>query len=54
MSDLKGADYDKKLIWKTGEGFDVKPYFRSGDLEGIPGYNAGFLPVPEGPACHQQ
>jgi methylmalonyl-CoA mutase len=34
-SDLKGADYDKKLIWKTGEGFDVKPYFRSADLEGL-------------------
>jgi methylmalonyl-CoA mutase len=33
--DLKGADYEKKLIWKTGEGFDVKPYFRSEDLEGI-------------------
>ena len=34
-SDLKGADYEKKLIWKTGEGFDVKPYFRSEDLAGI-------------------
>jgi methylmalonyl-CoA mutase len=23
--DLKGADYEKKLIWKTNEGFNVKP-----------------------------
>jgi methylmalonyl-CoA mutase len=30
--DLKGADYEKKLIWKTEEGFDVRPYYRSGDL----------------------
>ncbi len=31
--DLKGADYDRKLIWKTGEGFNVKPYYRKEDLE---------------------
>ena len=31
--DLKGADYEKKLVWKTGEGFDVKPYYRNEDLE---------------------
>ncbi|NVO19025.1 MAG: acyl-CoA mutase large subunit family protein [Bacteroidetes bacterium] len=30
--DLKGADYNKKLIWKTQEGFDIKPYYRSEDL----------------------
>ncbi|MCP4553401.1 MAG: methylmalonyl-CoA mutase small subunit [Bacteroidetes bacterium] len=33
--DLKGADYDKKLIWKTNEGIKVKPYYRSEDLNGI-------------------
>ena len=33
--DLKGADYSKKLIWKTGEGFEVKPYYRSEDLQGL-------------------
>jgi methylmalonyl-CoA mutase len=32
IKDLKGADYTKKLIWKTTEGFDVKPYYRSEDL----------------------
>lgn len=31
--DLKGADYNKKLVWKTLEGFDVKPYYRQEDLK---------------------
>lgn len=29
--DLKGADYEKKLIWKTAEGFSIKPYYRAED-----------------------
>lgn len=33
--DLKGADYDKKLIWKTEEGIDVRPYYRAEDLQKI-------------------
>jgi methylmalonyl-CoA mutase len=33
--DLKGADYHKKLIWKTDEGINVKPYYRAEDLEGL-------------------
>lgn len=32
QKDLKGADYEKKLIWKTPEGFNVKPYYRAEDL----------------------
>ena len=32
MKDLKGADYEKKLVWKTDEGFDVKPYYRKEDI----------------------
>lgn len=35
MKDLKGADYDKKLVWKTTEGFNVRPYYRAEDLENI-------------------
>jgi len=35
VKDLKGADYHKKLIWKTDEGFDVKPYYRAEDLQGL-------------------
>ncbi|MCF0177039.1 MAG: acyl-CoA mutase large subunit family protein [Bacteroidales bacterium] len=34
-TDLKGADYDKKLVWKTQEGFNVRPYYRAENLEGI-------------------
>lgn len=33
-ADLRGADFDMKLIWKTREGFDVMPFYRSEDLEG--------------------
>jgi methylmalonyl-CoA mutase len=33
--DLKGADYDKKLIWKTEEGIDVRPYYRREHLAGL-------------------
>ncbi len=35
MRDLKGADYDRRLVWKTMEGIDVRPYYRSADLEKI-------------------
>ena len=33
--DLKGADYNKKLVWKTAEGFPVRPYYRAEDLKDI-------------------
>jgi methylmalonyl-CoA mutase len=33
--DLKGADYQKKLIWKNSEGIDVRPYYRSEDLAAL-------------------
>jgi len=33
--DLKGADYDKKLVWHTLEGFNIKPYYRAEDLKDI-------------------
>ena len=32
-ADLKGADYDKKLVWKTGEGFNAQPFYTQADLE---------------------
>ena len=35
MVDLKGADYEKKLVWRTNEGFKVKPFYRREDLEGL-------------------
>lgn len=32
-ADLKGADFDKKLVWKTNEGFNVKPFYRAEDIQ---------------------
>jgi Methylmalonyl-CoA mutase, N-terminal domain/subunit len=34
-ADLKGADFEKKLVWKTNEGFKVKPFYRQEDLKGL-------------------
>ena len=34
-ADLKGADFTKKLVWKTNEGFNVLPFYRSSDIENI-------------------
>lgn len=31
--DLKGANRDKKLVWRPIEGFNVEPYYRSEDLD---------------------
>jgi methylmalonyl-CoA mutase len=36
ISDLKGADFNKKLIWKTNEGFEVEPFYRKEDTDGLP------------------
>lgn len=36
LRDLKGADYEKKLVWKTLDGFKVRPYYRQEDLKHIP------------------
>ena len=34
-ADLKGADFEKKLVWKTNEGFKVNPFYRNEDLQGV-------------------
>lgn len=34
-ADLKGADFNKKLVWKTNEGFNVLPFYRAEDIEGL-------------------
>ena len=31
-ADLKGADFNKKLVWKTNEGFNVMPFYRLEDV----------------------
>src|ERR1035437_10478078 len=33
--DLKGADFDEKLVWKTDEGFNVMPLYRQEDIENL-------------------
>jgi methylmalonyl-CoA mutase len=35
IKDLKGADYQKKLAWRTDEGFQVRPYYRAEDLDSL-------------------
>ncbi len=31
--DLKGADFQKKLVWRTNEGFNVQPMYMAEDIE---------------------
>lgn len=31
-TDLKGADFEKKLVWRTNEGFNVQPIYRAEDI----------------------
>lgn len=40
--DLKGADFDKKLVWRTNEGFNVQPFYRREDLKDLA--HMGTLP----------
>ena len=35
IADLKGADFDRKLVWRTNEGFNVQPFYRAEDIEGL-------------------
>lgn len=34
-TDLKGADFTKKLVWRTNEGFNVMPFYRQEDLKNL-------------------
>ena len=55
-ADLKGADYERKLVWRTGEGFNVRPYYRAENLEGIRflGSQAGEFPYVRGTRSHNR
>jgi len=33
IKDLKGADYNRKLVWKTKNGFELEPFYRREDLK---------------------
>lgn len=32
-ADLKGAPFDKKLVWRTNEGFNLQPMYRAEDIK---------------------
>ena len=55
-ADLKGADYQRKLVWRTGEGFNVQPYYRAENLDGIAhlGSQAGEYPYVRGTKRNNQ
>lgn len=38
--DLKGADFQKRLVWRTNEGFNVMPFYRREDVEKLQTPNA--------------
>ena len=38
--DLKGADFQKRMVWKTNEGFDVQPFYRREDLADLKAVNS--------------
>ncbi|MGB8357474.1 MAG: methylmalonyl-CoA mutase family protein [Bacteroidales bacterium] len=42
IADLKGADFKKKLVWKTRDGIEVMPFYRQEDLARL--QHKGFLP----------
>lgn len=48
IEDLKGVDYDKKMIWRTSEGFNVKPFYRKEDIEGATESLPGEYPYTRG------
>ncbi|MBL7742644.1 MAG: hypothetical protein JNN00_04130 [Chitinophagaceae bacterium] len=36
IKDLKGGDFDKRLVWKTDEGISVQPFYTAEDLGSVP------------------
>ena len=52
-ADLKGADFDKKLVWRTNEGFNVQPVYRAEDIAGLKTTDSlpGQYPYVRGTRC---
>lgn len=48
IEDLKGADYEKKMIWRTPEGFNVNPFYRHEDIAGHATSKPGEFPYTRG------
>ncbi|MDR1153356.1 MAG: methylmalonyl-CoA mutase family protein [Bacteroidales bacterium] len=54
VKDLKGADYDRKLVWKAPEGFNVRPFYSAVDLENLQHLKCspGTFPYVRGVQCN--
>lgn len=39
-ADLKGVPFEKKLVWRTNEGFNVNPFYRLEDVKNIQALNS--------------
>lgn len=42
-ADLKGADFNQRLVWETGEGFDLMPFYRREDIENLNHVDSGIF-----------
>lgn len=38
--DLKGADFNKRMVWRTNEGFNVQPFYQREDIKDLSTTNA--------------
>lgn len=38
--DLKGADFNKRMVWRTNEGFNVQPFYQREDVKDLAAMNA--------------
>ncbi|MCD8288111.1 MAG: methylmalonyl-CoA mutase small subunit [Porphyromonadaceae bacterium] len=56
IADLKGADFEKKLVWRTNEGFNVQPMYRTEDIAGMDSVNSlpGEYPYVRGTKCNNE
>lgn len=54
IKELKGGDFDKKMVWHTQDGFPVDPFYTADDLEGIDFLNSApeFFPFARGNKAH--
>lgn len=56
IADLKGADFDKKLVWRTNEGFNVQPMYRAENIVGLKTTDSlpGEYPYVRGTKCDNE
>jgi methylmalonyl-CoA mutase len=67
IQDLKGADFDKKLVWNTYEGFSIQPFYTAEDVEPLKAFTEfvrsvqktssawiNYVEIPSGTPAQQQ